>query len=110
MVEAMPNYIFFLVYILQALSFRTSATSLSSSLLVVIQEFNKENVNSKTCAFWSVTFWMRNWNVDELLESCGYHLSNVRLEEVKNSSKLFPNFPVNFMRKFLSLVFSNFST
>jgi len=43
------------------------------------------------------------------MEDYWYRISNARLEEVDNFfGKLFPNFPHNFMRKILSLVFNNF--
>ena len=42
----------FLVDMLQVLSFWMTLTPLSSSLLVLIKGFIKENANNKTCEFW----------------------------------------------------------
>ena len=44
-----------------------------------------------SCLDWgkNTRIWMKNLNVDELLESCWYHLSNARLEEVGNFPQTF---------------------
>jgi len=54
--------------------------------------------------------WMRNLNVDELLESCRCHLSGARLEEVGNSFGNFFQTFLTILRGKLSLISNNFFT
>ena len=50
-----------------------------------------ENEFFFSCLDWgkNIRIWMRNLNVDKLLESCWCHLSKVRLEEVGNFPQTF---------------------
>ena len=96
----------------------TCKREFSVRLRLVLRKFDgkkswkKKNIKEKkvgrkwvffSCLDWrkNTRIWMRNLNIDELLESYWCHLSRARLEEVRNSFG-------NFFQTFLTILWEKF--